>query len=107
MQEVATTRYSSEFLALCGMAIGLVAIVGAVILAVTVVIAVYKRRTLLDEMEATIKIEMVQRGMSAEDVERVLQAKMGVSRAKSLANLFEAISSSRKSSVPSQKAKPA
>jgi spore maturation protein SpmB len=107
MQELATTRYSSEFLALCGMAIGLVGIIGAIILAVAIVIAVYKRRTLLDEMEATIKIEMVQRGLSAEDVERVLQAKMGVSGAKSLANLFETISSSRKSNVSTQQAKPA
>src|SRR4029079_6845030 len=107
MHEVATTRYSREFLALCGMAIGLVAIVGAIILSVTIVIAVYKRRTLLDEMEATIKIEMVQRGMSAEDVERVLQAKMGVSRAKSLANLFETISSSRKSKASTQQTRPA
>ncbi len=96
MQELVTTRFSNEFLALCGMGLGLVAIVGVIITTVAIVVAVYKRKTQLDDMEATIKMEMIQRGMSAEDVERVLHAKMGSPQAKSLAHLFDAIAAARK-----------
>jgi hypothetical protein len=107
MQELATTRFSNEFLALCGMGLGLVAILGVIIVTVAIVVAVYKRKTLLDDMEATIKMEMVQRGMSAEDIERVLEAEMGTPKAKSLAHLFDAIASARKPRAPGQKAEQA
>ncbi|MBI3838781.1 MAG: hypothetical protein HY288_12720 [Planctomycetia bacterium] len=103
MQELVTTRYSNEFLALCGMGLGLVAIVGCIIVTVAIVVAVYKRKTQLDDMEATIKMEMIERGMSAEEIERVLQAKMGSPPAKSLASLFDAIAAARKLRTPSPK----
>lgn len=46
--------------------IGIVAIVGS--------FWVGARRT---ELEASLKLEMISRGMSAEDIERVLQARLG------------------------------
>lgn len=76
MQELVTTRFSNEFLALCGMGLGLVAIVGVIITTTAIIYAVYKRKTQLDDMEATIKMEMIQRGMSADEIARVLEVKM-------------------------------
>ena len=108
MREIVTTRFSNEFLALCGMGLGLVAIIGVIITTVTIVFAVYKRKTLLDDMEATIKMEMIQRGLSADDIERVLHAKMGTPpAAKSLAHLFDAIAAARKPKTSSPKAEQA
>ena len=40
MQELVTTRFSNEFLALCGMGMGLVAIVGVIITTIAIVVAV-------------------------------------------------------------------
>ncbi|HEV3138633.1 MAG TPA: hypothetical protein VGZ26_12030 [Pirellulales bacterium] len=107
MQELVTTRFSNEFLALCGMGLGLVAIVGVIITTTAIIYAVYKRKTQLDDMEATIKMEMIQRGMSAEEIERVLHAKMGTPQAKSLANLFDAIAAARRNRATGQKAEQA
>ena len=71
-----TTRFSNEFIALCGMGLGLAAIIATTIVIVTIVMALYYRRTQLDEMEATLKIEMIQRNMSADDIVRVLKTRM-------------------------------
>jgi hypothetical protein len=74
---------------------GLVAILGTIAVALSIVSAVYRRRTQLDDMEATLKMEMIERGMSGEDIERVLKARMGSSDRKSLATLFDAASASK------------
>jgi hypothetical protein len=44
----------------------------------TVVLTGHYRKLQRDDMEATLKMEMVQRGMSAEEIERVLAARLGV-----------------------------
>lgn len=53
-----------------------------VIVGVTLIIAINKRKMQRDDMEATLKMEMIQRGMSAEDIERVLAARIGPPRHK-------------------------
>jgi hypothetical protein len=58
-------------------------------------VAIYKRRTLLDEMEATLKMEMIQRGMSADEIAQVLSAKMGATKGIAWKELFEGWKSSR------------
>jgi hypothetical protein len=93
---LANPQLSHEFLALCGLGLGLVAILGAIIVAITIVMTVYYRRTQLDDMNATLKMEMIQRGMSADEIERVLKAKMGTSRARGMADVLEARMRDRK-----------
>ena len=50
------------------------------LIALTAIITDHKRKSVRDDMEATLKMEMLQRGMSAEDIERVLSARSGGSR---------------------------
>lgn len=50
------------------------------LIALTAIITDHKRKSIKDDMEATLKMEMLQRGMSAEDIERVLSARSGGSR---------------------------
>jgi hypothetical protein len=69
-----------EFLGLCAIGLGLVVILGGIIVAVTKVMVSHFRRTQLDEMEASLKMEMIQRGMSAGEIKQVLEAKMGGGR---------------------------
>jgi hypothetical protein len=95
MSDVMTARVSDGFLVLCGMGLGLVSILGTIAVALSIVSAVYRRRTQLDDMEATLKMEMVQRGMPGEEIERILKARMGSSDRKSLAALFDAASASK------------
>ena len=78
-----------DILALCGMLVGVVAIVGGISVAITKVISAHYRKTQLDEMEATLKMEMIQRGMSAEEIKQVLDANMNGRR--SWADAFKAI----------------
>lgn len=47
------------------------------LIALTAIITEHKRKSTRDDMEATLKMEMLQRGMTAEDIERVLAARMG------------------------------
>lgn len=47
------------------------------LIAMTAIITEHKRKSLRDDMDATLKMEMLQRGMSAEDIERVLTARTG------------------------------
>lgn len=83
------TNYSEgEFLALCGMGVGLVAILASAVVIVTIVMALYYRRTQLDEMEATLKIEMIERGMSADDIVRVLKTHMDKRDTKAVVQRF-------------------
>jgi hypothetical protein len=55
--------------------ISLPLIIGGTV-AVTALITGHFRKTQRDDMEATLKMEMIQRGMSAEEIERVLAARM-------------------------------
>lgn len=51
-----------------------------VIVGVTLIIAINKRKMQRDDMEATLKMEMIERGYSAEDIERTLAARIGGAR---------------------------
>jgi len=51
-------------------------LVGGVLVAITAILAGTYRKMQRDDMTATLKMEMIQRGMSPEDIERVLAAKM-------------------------------
>lgn len=44
---------------------------------ITLIVVVNRRKMQRDDMEATLKMEMIERGMSAEDIERVLAARLG------------------------------
>jgi hypothetical protein len=88
MGEILSKLNGGELLGLCGIMLGLIATLGGIGVALTKVIATYYRRVQLDEMEATLKLEMIQRGMSAEDITRVLDAKTGSSRGVSMADLL-------------------
>lgn len=52
-------------------------ILALTVVGVTLIISINNRKMQRDDMEATLKMEMIQRGMSAEDIERVLAARMG------------------------------
>ena len=78
-----------ELLGLCGIVLGLIAVLGGLTLGFAVLVAVYRRRVQLDDMEATLKMEMIQRGMSAEDIAKVLEARVGAKRP-SFAEVFGA-----------------
>ena len=67
---------SEQILGICGMLVGVVAILGGISVAITKVVSAHYRRTQLDEMEATLKMEMIQRGMSAGEIKQVLEANM-------------------------------
>ncbi len=84
MGEVLSKLDNDAVMALGGMLVGVVAILGGITVAITKVMAVYYRKTQLDDMEATLKMEMIQRGMSADEIKQVLEAKMGSSRPKSI-----------------------
>lgn len=62
--------------------------IGSVLIVVlTVILTSSHRRTLRDEMEATLKMEMIQRGMSAADIQKVLAARLGGSLTTNLQDL--------------------
>lgn len=74
-------RVDNDIVPLAGIALGAVAIIGAFIVAIITGIAGSIRRSKLDDMEATLKMEMIQRGMTADDIKKVLEARMGASLA--------------------------
>jgi hypothetical protein len=82
MEAIFSRLNGGEFLGLCGIILGLVALIGGLAIGLATVTAVYKRRVQLDEMEATLKMEMIQRGMSADEIKQVLEARIGSSRPK-------------------------
>jgi hypothetical protein len=51
-------------------------LVGGILIAITAILAGNYRKIQRDDMTATLKVEMIQRGMSPEDIERVLAARM-------------------------------
>ena len=55
-------------------------ILALTVVGVTLIISINNRKMQRDDMEATLKMEMIERGMSAVDIERVLAARMGPSR---------------------------
>jgi hypothetical protein len=77
MDEIVSKLGSEEILGLAGMCVGVVAILGVMSVAIIKVVSDNHRRTQRDEMEATLKLEMVQRGMSAVEIKQVLEARMG------------------------------
>jgi hypothetical protein len=77
MSEILDKLNGAELLGLCGILLGLVAIAGGITVAITKVVAAHYRRTQLDEIEATLKMEMIQRGMSASEIKQVLEARAG------------------------------
>ncbi len=86
--ELVTKLDGGEILGLCGIIVGLLALIGGIVVAITKVVASYYRRTQLDEMEATLKMEMIQRGMSAADIKQVLEARIGENRSDSLHSIW-------------------
>lgn len=77
MENVVSELNEETLIALCGILLGAIAILGGITVAITLVVSSHYRRKQLDEMEATLKMEMIQRGMAAEEIERVLAARMG------------------------------
>jgi hypothetical protein len=76
MNDLLAKLSSEDILALGGMLMGLVAILGGFTVAITKVVASNQRKSQLDEMEATLKMEMVQRGISANEIALVLRTRM-------------------------------
>ena len=91
MDDLVTKLDQETLLGLCGMLLGAIAIIGGISVTITHVMSAHYRRTQLDEMEATLKMEMIQRGMSAEDITQVLGARMGANRPTSLAELLSGL----------------
>ena len=69
---------------LAGMLVGVIAILGGISVAITKVVSSSRRRMQLDEMDATLKMEMIQRGMSAEEIAQVLKAHTSTSHSLNL-----------------------
>jgi hypothetical protein len=88
MSEIISKLDNDAILGLCGMLVGVVAIIGGITVAITKVVSTHYRKTQLDEMAATLKMEMIQRGMSADEIKQVLEAKMGSNRPSSLGDLL-------------------
>ena len=62
---------------------------GAVVKVVKAVLS-HQRQTVLDDMEATLKMEMIERGMSADDIAKVLNVKTKSFPAEALERLSQA-----------------
>ena len=80
MYELISQADEGTIIALSGILLGAIAIVGGITVAVAKVVSGHYRRTQLDEMEATLKMEMVQRGMAADEIAKVLGAKMAANK---------------------------
>jgi hypothetical protein len=80
MADMLSKLDGGEVLGLFGILLGLIAVVGGIVVAIVKMIEEYYRKSQLNEMEATLKMEMIQRGMSAGEIKQVLEAKMGSSR---------------------------
>lgn len=88
MQEIISKLGSEEILGLCGIFVGMVAILGGVSIAITGVISSNRRRAQRDEIEATLKLEMIERGMSAAEIKQILETHMGSHKCADLAELL-------------------
>ena len=103
MQEVVTQLDQETLLGLCGMGLGALGIIGGITVGIAVVVSSHYRKTQLDEMEATLKMEMIQRGMSADEIAKVLGARMS-SNNTSLSELFSSLKPPRMPCVPNPQA---
>jgi hypothetical protein len=66
---------NGELLALIAILGGLfLPIVGGITVAITKVVAAHFRRTRLDDMEVRLKMEMIHRDMSADEIAQILEA---------------------------------
>jgi hypothetical protein len=105
MGDILSKLDGGEILGLCGIILGLIATVGGLLVGFAKIVATYYRKVQLDEMEATLKMEMIQRGMSADDITRVLEVRMGASKSMSLADLLAGLPPARMPSVFRKEAK--
>jgi hypothetical protein len=80
MHELLSRLDNDDVLAICGMLVGVVAILGGISVAITKVMSSHYRKSQVNEMEATLKMEMIQRGMSAGAIKQVLEARMSSSK---------------------------
>ena len=74
----------------------LVGIVGGNLVGLAKVITSHLRRLQLDDIEGTLKMEMIQRGMSPDEIKKVLQTNSKCFEPESLAKLFESLAAGRK-----------
>ncbi|MEX0977746.1 MAG: hypothetical protein WDZ48_02780 [Pirellulales bacterium] len=88
MQEIISKLGSEEILGLCGIFVGMVAVLGGVAIAITGVISSNRRRAQRDEIEATLKLEMIERGMSAAEIKQILETHMGSHKCVNFAELL-------------------
>jgi hypothetical protein len=88
MHDILTKVDQETLLGLCGMLLGALGIIGGITVAIVKVVSSHYRRTQLDEMEATLKMEMIQRGMSADEIDKVLGARMSINRPTTLAEFL-------------------
>ena len=83
MYELLNKLDNDEIMALAGIIAGIVlggtAILGGIGVAITHVVSSNRRRLQQDEMDATLKMEMIQRGMPADEIATVLKARSGSS----------------------------
>ena len=84
MDQFVSRLGTDEILALAGMLVGVIAIVGGITVAITKVVSSNRRRMQLDEMDATLKMEMIQRGMPADEIAAVLRARTGTNHSLNL-----------------------
>ncbi len=64
----------ADALQLGGNLVPVMGVIGGCAVAIVWILAAYYRSVQVADMDATLKMEMIQRGMSAEDIERVLHA---------------------------------
>src|SRR3990172_7776061 len=88
MQEIISKLGSEEIIAVCGIFVGMVAVLGGVSIAITGVISSNRRRAQRDEIEASLKMEMIERGLSAGDIKQILETHMGSNKCVNFAELF-------------------
>jgi hypothetical protein len=105
MSDILSKLDGGEILGLCGIILGLIATVGGLMLGFAKVMATYYRKVQLDDMEATLKMEMIQRGMSADEITRVLGVKMGGSKSRSLSDVLGGMPPARMPSVFNKEAR--
>jgi hypothetical protein len=88
MQEIISKLGSEEIIAVCGIFVGMVAVLGGVSIAITGVISSNRRRAQRDEIEASLKMEMIERGLSAADIKQILETHMGSHKCVNFAELL-------------------
>ncbi len=68
----------------------LVCVASGAVVKITKAVLSHQRQTVLDDMEATLKMEMIERGMSADDIAKVLNVKTKSFPAEALEKLSQA-----------------